>query len=158
MYAAWPDTMDGFSGSCGRCVEVACVNKDFADSFGQWQQRSNACYDESRTVVVKIVDRCVPHALGPLHACSCMHRHAHACTCMPSLGMPSLALFELLQHAPAGIARLDSSSLMCGRGAGKTSRIYHMHASMHNLARACSCPCVHQNAYSNARWCCGDMK
>jgi hypothetical protein len=21
-----------------------------------------------------------------------------------------------------------------------------------------SCPCVHANAYSNARWCCGDMK
>lgn len=31
--------------------------QDFADSFGAWQHRSNACYDESRTVVVKVVDR-----------------------------------------------------------------------------------------------------
>jgi len=57
MYAAWPDTLDGFKGSCGKCLEVACENKDFFDNYGGWQQRSSACYDTSRTVVVKIVDR-----------------------------------------------------------------------------------------------------
>jgi hypothetical protein len=57
MYAAWPDTLAGFEGSCGRCLEVACVNKDFTDRYGGQLERSSACYDEARTVVVKIVDR-----------------------------------------------------------------------------------------------------
>lgn len=77
MYAAWPDTMRGFKGSCGRCIEVACVGKNFTDNYGGLLERSSSCHDTTRTVVVKIVD---------------------------------------------------------------------------------SCPCIHQNAYSNRRWCCGDMK
>ncbi|WIA30234.1 hypothetical protein OEZ86_000325 [Tetradesmus obliquus] len=76
-YAAWPDTMEGFSGSCGKCVEVACVDQDFSDGYGQKISRKGMCYDEGKSVVVKITD---------------------------------------------------------------------------------ACPCVHQNFYSNKRWCCGDMR
>lgn len=59
MYAAWPDTLEGFAGSCGVCLEVACVGADFGDNYGGWLQRSGACYDEAATVTVKIVDRWV---------------------------------------------------------------------------------------------------
>jgi hypothetical protein len=31
MYAAWPDVQEGFGTSCGRCLEVACVNSAFND-------------------------------------------------------------------------------------------------------------------------------
>ncbi|GBF90955.1 hypothetical protein Rsub_03810 [Raphidocelis subcapitata] len=77
MYAAWPDVQEGFGASCGRCLEVACIDSTFNDGYGKYMDRSSACYDQKRSVVVKIVD---------------------------------------------------------------------------------SCPCIHQNAYSNRRWCCGDMK
>ena len=58
LYAAWPDTLEGFKSSCGRCLEVACVDRDFSDGYGERLQRTGACYDAGRTVVVKIVDRC----------------------------------------------------------------------------------------------------
>ncbi|KAI8472475.1 MAG: RlpA-like double-psi beta-barrel-protein domain-containing protein-containing protein [Monoraphidium minutum] len=77
FYGAWPDTLDAFAGSCGKCVEVACVNAVFSDNYGGQLERKGACYNESRTVVLQVTD---------------------------------------------------------------------------------SCPCVHANAYSNKRWCCGDMK
>jgi hypothetical protein len=41
----------------GKCFELQCVNKDFHDGYGQPVRRSGACYDESKKVVVKIIDR-----------------------------------------------------------------------------------------------------
>ncbi|KAF6265353.1 hypothetical protein COO60DRAFT_1689872 [Scenedesmus sp. NREL 46B-D3] len=55
-YGAWPDSMPGFP-NCGSCWEVSCVDSDFSDGFGSTLQRSSACYDTSRSVVIQIVDR-----------------------------------------------------------------------------------------------------
>jgi hypothetical protein len=128
LYAAWPDTLDGFEGSCGRCLEVACRNVDFHDGYGAVQQRSGACYDETRSIVVKIVDRCA----GSAHA---------ALACSPQHAAPCLAACMGRSHAGA--------RLPCRRP-----------FQPHVLSPPCrrSCPCHHANAYSNARWCCGDMK
>jgi hypothetical protein len=58
FYAAWPDTLEGFQGSCGRCLEVACRSATFTDNYGAKLDRSSGvCLDETRSVVVKIVDR-----------------------------------------------------------------------------------------------------
>ncbi len=86
FYGAWSDKAAEFGGSCNTCVEVACVNKDIVDrcglqsfglqaslhilpvkntpmsdritycSYGAKLRRSSTCYDEKRTVVLKIVD------------------------------------------------------------------------------------------------------
>lgn len=57
-YAAYPDTLSGFSGSCGKCFEVQCVKKSFKDGYGQWLERGSACRDDRKRVVVKITDSC----------------------------------------------------------------------------------------------------
>lgn len=66
----WPDIYPGFDvvaisdassefgGSCGRCYEVKCRNADFTDGYGKPIERSSACYDESKSVVVRAVDAC----------------------------------------------------------------------------------------------------
>ncbi|KXZ56404.1 hypothetical protein GPECTOR_1g36 [Gonium pectorale] len=55
---AWPDVQDGFSSSCGKCYEVKCRNMDLQDGYGATLSRSNACYDESKSVIITIVDAC----------------------------------------------------------------------------------------------------
>jgi hypothetical protein len=42
---------------CRSCWEVSCVDSDFNDGYGAKCSRSNACYDTSKSVVIKIVDR-----------------------------------------------------------------------------------------------------
>lgn len=44
--------------TCGQCFEVACVNQNFRDGYGQELQRDYVCYDESKSVIVKVADRC----------------------------------------------------------------------------------------------------
>jgi hypothetical protein len=39
--------------SCSVCISALC---SFHDGYGQPVERSNACYDESKKVVVKIID------------------------------------------------------------------------------------------------------
>jgi hypothetical protein len=41
---------------CRKCVEVACVDKDFSDGYGEKMYRKGMCYDEGKSVVVKITD------------------------------------------------------------------------------------------------------
>ncbi|GFR43187.1 hypothetical protein Agub_g4179 [Astrephomene gubernaculifera] len=55
---AWPDQQSGFSSSCGKCYEVKCRNANIVDGYGQSLQRTNACYDENKSVIITIVDAC----------------------------------------------------------------------------------------------------
>ncbi|KXZ56866.1 hypothetical protein GPECTOR_1g781 [Gonium pectorale] len=41
-----------------KCFEVKCRNADISDGYGQSLHRRNACYDESKTVVITIADAC----------------------------------------------------------------------------------------------------
>ncbi|KAI8112235.1 hypothetical protein M9434_003559 [Picochlorum sp. BPE23] len=52
------DLSPEYSNSCGKCFEVGCTNESFTDGYGQYQERSGACYDESKTLVVRVVDTC----------------------------------------------------------------------------------------------------
>ncbi|GIL56933.1 hypothetical protein Vafri_12216, partial [Volvox africanus] len=54
----WPDVQEGFGSSCGKCYEVRCRNADFMDGNGETLRRSSACYDESKSVIITIVDAC----------------------------------------------------------------------------------------------------
>jgi hypothetical protein len=44
---------------------VSCVNSDFSDGYKTKVDRSNACYDTSKSVVIKIVDRWANYLLQP---------------------------------------------------------------------------------------------
>ncbi|KAG2442669.1 hypothetical protein HXX76_002752 [Chlamydomonas incerta] len=55
---AFSDQMDGFSSSCGRCYEVKCRNSQITDGYGQSMDRSNACFDEAKSVIITIADAC----------------------------------------------------------------------------------------------------
>ncbi|KAG2452438.1 hypothetical protein HYH02_002681 [Chlamydomonas schloesseri] len=55
--AALSDTDPSFGGSCGRCYEVTCNPASFNDGYGQWLDRSGACYSGA-SVVVTITDSC----------------------------------------------------------------------------------------------------
>jgi hypothetical protein len=66
----WPDLYPGFDtvaiadaspefgGSCGKCFEVKCRNADFTDGYGSSISRSSACFDSSKSLVVRTVDAC----------------------------------------------------------------------------------------------------
>ena len=56
--AAVSDKSGEFSNSCGRCYEVACRNAVFTDGYGEKIDRTQACFDESESLVVRIVDAC----------------------------------------------------------------------------------------------------
>ncbi|KAG2500001.1 hypothetical protein HYH03_002283 [Edaphochlamys debaryana] len=55
---AWSDQMEGFESSCGKCYEIRCRNADITDGYGETVSRTNACYDEQKSVVITIVDAC----------------------------------------------------------------------------------------------------
>lgn len=59
--AAISDTAPDFAGSCGKCKEVRCRRSSFADGYGQWLDRQDACYDTKASVVVMITDQCPCH-------------------------------------------------------------------------------------------------
>ena len=46
------------AGSCGLCFEVQCYNSIFDDDNGLQLDRSDACYDETASVVLRNVDSC----------------------------------------------------------------------------------------------------
>lgn len=48
----------GGSGSCGKCYEVSCQNKNFADGYGMALERTGVCYDEGASVIVMVTDVC----------------------------------------------------------------------------------------------------
>ncbi|KAF5841716.1 RlpA-like double-psi beta-barrel-protein domain-containing protein-containing protein [Dunaliella salina] len=56
--AALSDHNYDFDGSCGNCYEVKCSNMGFRDGNGEYIDRTSACYDESKSVVVRVTDAC----------------------------------------------------------------------------------------------------
>jgi hypothetical protein len=56
--AALSDYSEEFEDSCGRCYELRCTNEIITDGYGQEINRSNACYDTDKSIVVRIVDAC----------------------------------------------------------------------------------------------------
>ncbi len=44
--------------SCGRCLELACVNMPVTDGYNATVDRSAACYDTSASVIVRVTDTC----------------------------------------------------------------------------------------------------
>ncbi|KAG1673671.1 hypothetical protein FOA52_010539 [Chlamydomonas sp. UWO 241] len=56
--AALANANADFSGSCGRCYEVACQPLEFYDNYGEYLDRRGACRDPSASVVVQVVDAC----------------------------------------------------------------------------------------------------
>ncbi|KAI8469423.1 MAG: RlpA-like double-psi beta-barrel-protein domain-containing protein-containing protein [Monoraphidium minutum] len=55
---ALSDSDPEYSGSCGRCYEVQCVNEDVTDGYGETLGRTGSCKDESAAVVITITDTC----------------------------------------------------------------------------------------------------
>ena len=50
--------MMGYNSSCGRCFEIKCRNAQVTDSAGVSLDRSTACIDENKSIIIKIVDTC----------------------------------------------------------------------------------------------------
>ena len=48
-----------------KCYEVKCRNADIPDGYGNTLSRSRACYDESKSVVITIVDACPCRVSNP---------------------------------------------------------------------------------------------
>ncbi|KAF6265352.1 hypothetical protein COO60DRAFT_1457214 [Scenedesmus sp. NREL 46B-D3] len=76
------------------CVEVACVDKDFSDGYGEKVNRSGVCHDSKKSVVVKITE-----------ACPCEHSNQYSnkrscCGDMRHLDLGRKAFQEL---PPAGV-------------------------------------------------------
>lgn len=55
---AIPDCSPLFPGSCGLCFEVQCYNSVIEDDNGLQLDRTDVCYDESYSVVLRNVDSC----------------------------------------------------------------------------------------------------
>lgn len=56
--AALSDVYWGYSGSCGRCYEIACEDKDLSDGYGNYLRRTGVCRDKDASVIVTVVDTC----------------------------------------------------------------------------------------------------
>ena len=52
------DSSSLFGGSCGKCFEVRCKPGIIYDGYGDSHDRSSACYDPSKSLVVRTVDNC----------------------------------------------------------------------------------------------------
>lgn len=56
--AAISDRAPDIQGSCGKCKEVRCKPGGFSDGYGQYIDRTTACYNNYQSVVVMVTDRC----------------------------------------------------------------------------------------------------
>lgn len=60
--AAMPDVYPEFNSSCGRCYEIKCRGIQAISADGSVNlNRYDACFDTSKSVVIKIVDTCPCH-------------------------------------------------------------------------------------------------
>lgn len=55
---AMADHDPGFSGMCGRCLEIRCASRDFTDGYDNRIDRKGVCLDPGRSVVIKLSDDC----------------------------------------------------------------------------------------------------
>ncbi|GLC43203.1 hypothetical protein PLESTM_001442200 [Pleodorina starrii] len=139
---AWPDVMEGFASSCGKCYEIKCRNADFSDGNGEYLQRSNACYDESKSVIITIVDACPCHY--PRHfsrpvtkappptasfSCSCSNSHSNRRWCCGDMNHIDISYEAFQQIADLGIGVIGlyyrevdcSTKASVGNGGGSSS-------------------------------------
>ena len=49
---------------CRVCVEVMCQNTGVTDGYGQYMDRSNACYSNTNSLTLRITDACPCHYPG----------------------------------------------------------------------------------------------
>lgn len=56
--AALPDVSPYYVDSCGTCFEVRCNPSSFTDGYGEYLDRSGACYDPEASLVFRITDTC----------------------------------------------------------------------------------------------------
>lgn len=60
--AAMPDVSPLYPGSCGRCFELKCRGIQAISADGSVNlNRTDACYDQNKTIIIKIVDTCPCH-------------------------------------------------------------------------------------------------
>ncbi|GLC43198.1 hypothetical protein PLESTF_001191300 [Pleodorina starrii] len=113
--------MEGFASSCGKCYEIKCRNADFSDGNGEYLQRSNACYDESKSVIITIVDAC------PCHYPS--NSHSNRRWCCGDMNHIDISYEAFQQIADLGIGVIGlyyrevdcSSKASVGNGGGSSS-------------------------------------
>eukprot|EP00884_Botryococcus_braunii_P002834 jgi/Botrbrau1/12551/Bobra.0169s0088.1 len=55
---ALSDSTEAFRGACGRCYEIKCDPIVIYDAYGQSLDRTEACFDPSASIVIRITDAC----------------------------------------------------------------------------------------------------
>lgn len=100
--AALPDVHPDFRGSCGLCYEVKCRGIRAISSSGQVNlPREDACYNESMSIIVKVVD-----------TCPCSGNEEWCCGDMDHLDLSEQA-FGRLADPGKGIIGLSYRSVPC---------------------------------------------
>lgn len=49
---------------CRVCVEVMCADAGFTDGYGQYMDRTSACYNTQTSLTLRITDACPCHYPG----------------------------------------------------------------------------------------------
>ena len=109
--AAIADASSEFGGSCGRCYEVKCRNSNFKDGYGKDMERSSACFDESKSIVVRTVDACPCNYPGNAYS------NSRWCCGDGGSGQVHMDLsiwaFEKLASTSLGVIALDYREVPC---------------------------------------------
>ncbi|KAL4422664.1 hypothetical protein ABPG75_008861 [Micractinium tetrahymenae] len=103
--AAMPDVSPDYNSSCGRCYELKCrgIQATAADGSESWD-RHDACYDTSKTIVIKIVD-----------TCPCKGNEKWCCGDMPHFDLGNKAFAKLAPQGK-GIIGLKFRPIPCELG------------------------------------------
>jgi hypothetical protein len=48
----------GYGSSCGQCIQLKCRPAEVTDADGNVLDRSSACIDDNKSIVIKTVDTC----------------------------------------------------------------------------------------------------
>lgn len=115
--AAMPDTAPGYADSCGRCVEVMCDPSVIRDNYGGSFDRTQACYDSSASLVVRIVDTCP--CTYPDNAYS---NKRWCCEDQPHLDL-SIWAWERLADTKYGVMGLKYRTVPCDYQPQKTAAL-----------------------------------
>jgi hypothetical protein len=103
--AALPDTFDGYPGSCGRCYELKCRGIQAVAADGSVDlPRFDACSDESKSIVIKVVD-----------TCPCVGNEKWCCGDVPHFDLGKEA-FARLAPVGKGIIGLKWRQVPCEQG------------------------------------------
>lgn len=172
---------------CGCCHPPACLPACLPLGAVASASRFSASRTTSRTVRWCAWHCCVTHVIpqqaDPWHVCPTTKGMQHAGPARSQLADPKLCPVpvppppvcagygEWMSRSQACkdegkcvvvkiTDRSVSPTVCCQQGRTQaSSSVVHpvVHCCATPLLPTCSCPCVHANAYSNKRWCCGDM-